>query len=101
MDASLSRPPSRLRRARLGVALLLLAAADFAGGETPRFGLHATAQPKPAVPSGGGFELHAKLTPAMHALQGSGYSIDAVAAPAASCGDDRIFKDGFERQPLR
>lgn len=102
MDAPLlrrsdPRPPSRLRRMRLGAAVLLLAAAGFAAGETPRFGLHATLQPKPAVPSGGGFELHAKLTPATHELQGGGYSVDAIAAPAASCGgNDTIFVNGFE-----
>jgi|GEM_PF-2437174 len=96
------RPPSRLRRARLGAAVLLLAAAGFAGSETPRFGLHATLQLKPVVPSGGGFELHARLTPATHALQGGGYSVDAIAAPAASCGgNDTIFKNGFESPLMR
>lgn len=102
MDAPLMRrsdprPPSRRLRARVGVAVLLLAAAGFVGAESPHFGLRAVVQPKPAAPSGGGFELHAKLTPASHALQGSGYSVDAVAAPAASCdGDDTIFANGFE-----
>ena len=95
------RPPSRLRRTRLGVAVLLLAAASVAGGATQRFAMHATLQPKPVTPSGGGFELQARLTPAAHTLQGGGYSVDAIAAPAASCGDDRIFKNGFEGPLMR
>lgn len=102
MDAPLlhrsdPRPPARRRRARLGVAVLLLCAAGFAGAEAPHFSVRAVMQPKPVAPAGGGFELHAKLTPASHALQGGGYSVDAVAAPAASCnGDDTIFANGFD-----
>ena len=91
------RPSPRLRRTPLVVVALLLYAAGVAAAQAPRFGVHASLQPKAATPSGGGFELRARLTPATHPLQGGGYSVDAIAATAASCGvDDKIFANGFE-----
>lgn len=104
MDAPIPRrrhapqwPMRRLRRAHVGVAVLLLCATGFAIAQPPRFDVQASVQAKPSAPSGGGFELRARLTPATHALQGGGYSVDAIAAPAATCsGGDTIFKNGFE-----